>query len=194
MNLILIYIILALALIALIFGWFYSPRTRKLAKFATLIIVAGSLLFGILALVRVIWFPIPADVVIIETPAASPGARIDDLSLDTHLKEGTVNQLFEVAEGFRSQEDGQEVIVFHCTIIEGRFCWFAGEDLGGGLSERISTDLAGMIVDQVDPGVIDQARGNELLLHCMRDVGSQGPITCEGNWGWKDGWIAIQVR
>lgn len=194
MDIILIYIILALVLIALIFGWFYSPRTRKLAKFALLVIVAGSLLFAALALIRRIWFPVPADNLITPTSNASSEQGIVRLGPDTHLKEETVDQLFGVADTFRSQGDGQETIEFRCTIIEGAFCWFAGEDLGGRLSGRISTDLAKMVVDEIDPGVIEGARDNELRLRCMRPVESDAPLACEGNWGWEDEWIAIQIR
>jgi hypothetical protein len=59
-NLIPIYIIVALVVAALVAGWFISPRTRRLVRFAILIILVGSILFGAAALIRKIWFPVPA--------------------------------------------------------------------------------------------------------------------------------------
>ena len=58
-NMVLIYIILAVVFVAAVFGWFYSPRTRRLVIFAILTVVIGAIIFGILAFIRRTWFPLP---------------------------------------------------------------------------------------------------------------------------------------
>lgn len=57
MNLTLIYVILALTATALIVGWFYSTRARRLVKFALIVIaVLAALIFTIDFVIRT-WFP-----------------------------------------------------------------------------------------------------------------------------------------
>ena len=58
-NMVLIYIILAVVLIAGLFGWFYSPRIRRLVIFAILTVAIGAIIFGILVFIRRTWFPFP---------------------------------------------------------------------------------------------------------------------------------------
>jgi len=58
MNNLLIYVIPALVLAAVVAGWFYSPRTRRLARFALILIAAGAALFGLYLLVILLWFPV----------------------------------------------------------------------------------------------------------------------------------------
>ena len=58
MSSLLIYVIPALVLAAVVAGWFYSPRTRRLARFALIVIAAGAALFGLYLLVILMWFPI----------------------------------------------------------------------------------------------------------------------------------------
>ena len=58
MSSLLIYVIPALVLAAVAAGWLYSPRTRKLARFALIVIVVGAALFGLYLLVILMWFPI----------------------------------------------------------------------------------------------------------------------------------------
>ena len=82
----------------------------------------------------------------------------DSLLPDSHLKVETVQQLFLIAGEYRSQEGSQEIIEYGCTIIEGTFCWFAEEDLGGALYGLISKDLARTVVNDVGASVIDQAK------------------------------------
>jgi len=59
MNMIFIYIILFLFLALMIFGWFYSTRTRKLVRFAQFFIIGAAILIGIIIFIRVTWFPLP---------------------------------------------------------------------------------------------------------------------------------------
>jgi hypothetical protein len=59
MNMIFIYIILVLFIALMLFGWFYSPRTRKLARFTILFIIAAAILIGVIVFIRVTWFPLP---------------------------------------------------------------------------------------------------------------------------------------
>jgi len=54
----LIYAVPALVLAAVVAGWFYSPRTRRLARFALILIAAGAALFGLYLLVILLWFPV----------------------------------------------------------------------------------------------------------------------------------------
>ena len=58
MNNLLIYVIPALVLTAVAAGWFYSPRTRKLARFALAVIAVGAALFGLCLLAILLWFPV----------------------------------------------------------------------------------------------------------------------------------------
>jgi tetrahydromethanopterin S-methyltransferase subunit D len=59
MNTIFLYLFLALVLGGLIFGWFHSPRTKKLVKFTIIVILVSVVLFVIIAIIRKIWFPLP---------------------------------------------------------------------------------------------------------------------------------------
>jgi len=59
MNTIFYYLFLALVLGGLIFGWFYSPRTKKLVKFTIIVLIGVAILFGIIAIISKIWFPLP---------------------------------------------------------------------------------------------------------------------------------------
>jgi len=54
-----IYILVGLAFLAGLFGWFYSPRTRKLTRFALIVIAVAAALFGLLVMIRILWFPGP---------------------------------------------------------------------------------------------------------------------------------------
>jgi hypothetical protein len=58
MSNLLIYVIPALVLAAVVAGWFYSARTRRLARFALILIAAGAALFGLYLLVILLWFPV----------------------------------------------------------------------------------------------------------------------------------------
>lgn len=58
MNVILIYITIAILIAAIVAGWFYSDRTRRLARFALIAIAIGAALFGLYLLVILIWFPV----------------------------------------------------------------------------------------------------------------------------------------
>lgn len=54
-----IALVLGLFALALAVMWFASPRTRKLAIFAVIVVLAGAALFGLMALIRAVWFPLP---------------------------------------------------------------------------------------------------------------------------------------
>jgi len=59
MNLALIYLTLGLSVAAGIAGWLYSERTRKLVKFALIVIaILSALVFTIDFVIRT-WFPYP---------------------------------------------------------------------------------------------------------------------------------------
>lgn len=58
MNVTLINIIVAVLLAAIVAGWFYSARTRRLARIALIAIAIGAALFGLYLLVILIWFPV----------------------------------------------------------------------------------------------------------------------------------------
>jgi hypothetical protein len=56
-NIILIYIIIGVCIIAAIAGWLISKRTRKLVIFALLALVAAGIIFGILVFLRLLFPP-----------------------------------------------------------------------------------------------------------------------------------------
>jgi len=58
MNDIIIIGIIVLLLAAIAAGWFYSPKTRRLSRFALIAIAVGGALFGLYLLVILIWFPV----------------------------------------------------------------------------------------------------------------------------------------
>jgi hypothetical protein len=128
------------------------------------------------------------------TPTLPTPSTKDVLLPESNLTEETVQQLFLVAGEHRLQEGSQEMIEVTCTITEGTFCWFAEEDFDEALYGLISKGLARTIVNEIDASVIDQARSNEVQIRCGRSVGSEKPITCEGNWGWEDEWLSIHVK
>ena len=58
MSNLLIYVIPALVLAAIVAGWFYSPQTRRLARFALIVIAVGAALFGLYLLAFLLCFPV----------------------------------------------------------------------------------------------------------------------------------------
>ena len=56
-NLILILSIIAGNLGLLIFGWFYTPRSRRLAQFALMVIVGGIVLLMLCGMIQRTIFP-----------------------------------------------------------------------------------------------------------------------------------------
>jgi len=58
MNEIKIIGIIALVLVAIVAGWLYSPKTRRLSRFALIAMAVGAALFGLYLLVILIWFPV----------------------------------------------------------------------------------------------------------------------------------------
>jgi hypothetical protein len=58
MNEIKIIGIIGLVLVAIVAGWLYSPKTRRLSRFALIAIAVSAALFGLYLLVILIWFPV----------------------------------------------------------------------------------------------------------------------------------------
>ena len=124
----------------------------------------------------------------------SPTTTEEGLLPDTHLAKETVQKVFELAGDYLIVAGNNESIEIACTVIEGSFCWFTEEDLGGELYGTITKDLSIMIIGEIKVEIVEQAKQNTLQLRCTRLIDSDGPITCEGNWGWTKDWNPIEVR
>jgi len=137
------------------------------------------------------------------TPSAIPSdatiqpsltTTVEGLLPDSHLTKETVQKTFALAGDHLIQNNKSESIDFKCTIIEGRFCWFTDEDLGGQLYGKITKELSKSIIGEIKAELIEQAKENVLRVRCTRLIDSDGLITCEGNWGWTEDWNPIEVR
>ena len=137
------------------------------------------------------------------TPSAIPSdatiqpsltTTVEGLLSDSYLTKETIQKVFTLAGDYLIHEGNNESIEFKCTIIEGRFCWFSEEDLGGQLYGTITKDLSIKIIGEMKAEIVEQAKQNLLQVRCMRPIDSDLSITCEGNWGWTETWKPIEVR
>jgi hypothetical protein len=162
-------------------------RQKSLLKYLMLLLLASTL-WGCSKTTTP--SAIPSDATIQPTLTKT----VEGLLPDSHLTKETVQKIFALAGDYLIHEGNNESIEFKCTIIEGRFCWFSEEDLGGQLYGTITKDLSIKIIGEIKAEIVEQAKQNLLQVRCTKPNSSDWPLTCEGNWGWTETWKPIEVR
>ena len=119
---------------------------------------------------------------------ASPTPGISLLPTPPHLESQTVDRVFAEAGSYLQIAGDSEVVTFHCTVVEGTFCWFGDSSQLGSLAG----DLARIVIDQVSPDAIENANRNEVMIQCARPTAGGAPI-CEIDYGWGAGWETLAI-
>jgi hypothetical protein len=119
-------------------------------------------------------------------PTDTPGvSRLPDA---LHLEQGTLDRLFSSAGAYLQTSGDLQVVAFRCTVVEGTFCWFGQQTQDG----PVPADLARTVVDQLGPRAIENANRNEVAVQCYRPTDGGDPY-CEIDWGWGEGWQALEL-